>query len=75
MTIGALLAAGAIVGVDESALAVLGEVAQVAALLYITACIGCLASVALDDLKERFASNDLPAYVVEELNKEGVALA
>src|SRR5438045_1101685 len=55
LTIGALLAAGAIVGVDKAALAVLGEAAQVAAALYLGACIGCMGSVARDELKRLFA--------------------
>jgi hypothetical protein len=74
VTIGALIVAGALVGVDEAALAVLSEVAQVAAALYISVCIACLASVALDDLKGLFASNDLPDFVVAELEGQGVDL-
>jgi hypothetical protein len=75
MTIGALIALGAFTGVDEAAVEVLGEVAQVAAVLYISACIACLASVAIDDLRRRFASADLPDFVVAELNSQGVDLA
>ena len=75
LTIVALIAAGAFVGVDEGVLAALEAVGQVAAALYISACIGCIASVAIDDLKGLFASNDLPDYVVAELNNEGVALS
>jgi len=74
MTIGALIALGALAGVDEGALVVLGEVAQVAAALYISACIGCIASVALDDLKNLFAENELPDFVVAELDGQGVDL-
>lgn len=74
LTIGALLAAGALVGVDEAALAVLGEVAQVAVLFYISACVGCIASVALDDLKGLFASNEVPDFAVAELENQGVDL-
>lgn len=74
VTIGALLALGAFVGIDEAALAVLGEVAQVAAALYISMCLGCLGSVALDELKGLFASNELPDFVVAELNNQGIDL-
>jgi hypothetical protein len=58
MTIGALIAIGAIVGVDEAALEVLREVAQVVALVYISACIVCLASVPLVDLMVLFCSGE-----------------
>jgi hypothetical protein len=70
-----LIAAGAFVGADEAVLAVLGEVAQVAVAMYITAYIGCLASVALDDLKGLFASGELPNFVVAELESQGVDIA
>ncbi len=75
VTIGALIAAGAIVGIDEAALVVLGEAAEVAAAIYISACIACIASVAIDDLKEFFANNELPDFVVAELDSQGVDLA
>ena len=75
LTIAALIAAGAFVGADEAVLAVLGEVAQVAVAMYITAYIGCLASVALDDLKGLFASGELPNFVVAELESQGVDIA
>ncbi len=74
LTIGALLALGAVVGFDEGALAVLGEVAQVAAVLYLSACVGCLAAVAFDDLRRLLASNELPDFVVAELGNQGSPL-
>jgi hypothetical protein len=74
VTIGALIALGAFAGVDEGGLAVLGEVAGVAAAVYISASIACIGSVAFDDLKSLFASNDLPEYVVAQLNSQGVDL-
>ena len=72
LLIGALIAGGAVVGVDEAALAVLGEVAQVAALAYLGACITCLGSVAVDDLKGLFAAGQLPAFVVAQLETNGI---
>ncbi len=74
VTIGTLIALGAFAGVDEAVLIALGDVAQVAAALYISACLGCVASVALDDLKKLFAENALPDFVVAELNDQGVEL-
>ncbi|SIT43293.1 conserved hypothetical protein [Paraburkholderia ribeironis] len=74
LTIGALLAAGAVVGVDEGVLATLGEVATVAVGVYISACVACLGSVAFDDLKGLFASNAVPDFVVAQLNSQGVDL-
>jgi hypothetical protein len=74
VTIGTLLALGAFIGLDEAALVVLGEVAEVTAALYISVCIGCIASVGFDDLKSLFASNELPDFVVAELNSQGVDL-
>lgn len=73
MTIGTLITFGA-AGIDEAALAVLGEVAQVAAAFYIDACISCIVSVALDDLKRLFANNELPNFVVAELDSQGIDL-
>ena len=72
MTIGALLAAGAITGIDEE---ILGAVAQVVVVVYISACIACITSVAIDDLRGLFASNEIPDFVVAELNNQGIDLA
>jgi len=74
MTIGALVAAGALTGVDEATLEVLGLVAQVAVTVYVAACVACLASQALDYLKGRFASNNLPEFMVAALDNQGVSL-
>ncbi len=74
VTIGTLIALGAFAGVDEVVLIALGDVAQVAAALYLSACIGCIASVAFDDLKKLFAENELPDFVVAELDSQGVDL-
>lgn len=71
LLIGALIAGGAIV-VGEAALVVLGEVAQVAAFAYLGAGILCLASVAVDDLKGLFAAGQLPAFVVAQLETNGI---
>lgn len=74
MTIGALLALGAAAGIDEAALAVLGEIAEVAVLVYIGACTLCIASVAIDDVKLLFANNELPDFMVAQLENQGVDL-
>ena len=75
ITIAALLSAGAVAGVDETALAVLGEVAQEAAELYLAACTGCLGSVAIGELRGLFASNDLPDFMTQQLQNQGVDLS
>lgn len=75
ITIGALLAAGAVTGVDEAVLMVLEEAAQIAVAVYIGACIGCIASVAIDDLRGLFASNEIAGFVVAELSNQGIDLA
>jgi hypothetical protein len=75
VTIGGLLAVGAIVGVDEAALTVLGEVAQVVAALYLLECTTCLGSAAISELRGLFASNDLPDFMVEQLKSQGVDLS
>jgi hypothetical protein len=72
VTIGALIAAGAFVGVDEGALKVLGAAAQIVFVAYVTACISCMATVALGDLKNLFAQGKLQDFVVAELDDENV---
>ncbi|MVN75601.1 hypothetical protein GO988_04610 [Hymenobacter sp. HMF4947] len=74
LTIAGLLAAGALVGVDEGALAVLGQLGEIAVAAYLSACISCMASVALEDIKSLFANNELPDFVVAELEGQGVDL-
>jgi hypothetical protein len=75
LLIGGLIAAGAFVGADEAALTLLGHVAQVAAALYISACVTCIGSVAIDDLKGLFAQGQVPDFVVAQLDSQGVDLA
>jgi hypothetical protein len=75
VTIAGLLAAGALLGVDEAALAALGEVAEAAAAGYLAACVGCLGSTALEDLRQLFASGELDDFVVAELGERGVELS
>ena len=71
LTIGALVAVGALTGVDETFLL---AAAQVAAMVYLSASIACIASVALEDLKIFSANGELPDFVVAELNNQGVNL-
>jgi hypothetical protein len=54
---------------------VLGEVAQFEAALYISDSLACMGSVAIDDLKALFASNEVPDFAVAELNTQGIDLA
>jgi hypothetical protein len=49
-TIGALIAAGAAVGIDEAVLAALGAAAGITVGAYIGACAGCVASVVASDI-------------------------
>jgi hypothetical protein len=70
--IGALLVVGGAVGLDEAALAVLGQVATVAAVTYLGACILCMGSVALDDLKRLFAQGKVPDFIVSQLETDGI---
>ena len=71
LTIGALVTVGALTGVDETFLV---AVAQVAAVLYLSVSIGCIASVALEDLKIFSSNGELPDFVVAELSNRGVDL-
>lgn len=73
-TIGALIASGAAAGISEDALIVLGTVANIAVSLYINQGIGCLGSVAKDGLKALFAQNELPDFVIAELDSQGIDL-
>ena len=72
LLVGALITGGAIVGVDEAALAVLGAVAEVAVLTYLSACMSCLGSTAFDELKGLFAAGKLPAFVLSQLDTNGI---
>lgn len=74
MTIGALASAGG-AGLSEEVLIAIGVAADVVIVLYINQGIGCLSSVALDELKRLFADNELPEFVVAELDNKNISLA
>ena len=81
MTIAAVVAAGAATGIDEAALAVLGEIAADAAAVtvvaYTAACVGCLVSAAGTSIWQIVASNDTPSWLQGQLQdqaqQQGVA--
>jgi hypothetical protein len=75
VTIGARLAAGAFVGADKATLVVLGEAAKAVFLAYVGACIACLGSVAIDDLRNLFAQGKVSDFVVAQLQDDGINLA
>jgi len=75
VTIGALIAAGAFLGIDETALAVLGKAAKIVFIAYLGACISCMGSVAVDDLKRLFALGKVPKFVVAQLESDGIDIA
>jgi hypothetical protein len=68
------LAAGAIAGVDEVAGAVLAEAAGIVATTYLTACVSCLGTVAIDELRGLFASNEVPDSIAAKLSDQGFDL-
>jgi hypothetical protein len=74
MTIAALVAAGAATGIDEAALAVLGEIAADAAAVtvaaYTVACVGCLVGAAGSSIWQLVASNDTPSWLQGQLQAE-----
>ncbi|NML65451.1 hypothetical protein HHL22_09565 [Hymenobacter sp. RP-2-7] len=72
LTIGALLATGLLTVAGGAVVPVLEEIVTVTVAAYLGACIGCLGSVAYDSLKSLFASGQLPAFVVAELESQGV---
>ena len=74
MTVGALIALGAATGLDEAALAVLGEVAAMTVLAYIAACVACLAKAGIDALRDLFAQNPAPDWMMTGLAENGVSL-
>lgn len=74
MIIGVLMAPGAAAAINEDAIIVLGAIANVAVIVYVNQCISCLTAVAIKDLKDLFATNDLPDFVVAELENQGVDL-
>jgi len=72
MTLTALLALGAITGIDEEAVA---AVAAVTVSAYIGACIGCLAAAGIEALKDLFASNPPQDFMSEQLASLGFDLS
>jgi len=72
MTLTALLAAGAITGIDEGAVA---AVAAVTVSAYIGACIGCLAAAGVEALKQLFASNPPQDFMSQQLASLGIDLS
>lgn len=74
MTIAALAALGAATGIDEAALAVLGEIAADAAITtvvaYTSACVGCLVSAAGSTVWDLVASNDTPTWLQGQLRDQ-----
>ncbi len=72
MTMTALLALGAITGIDEEAVA---AVATVTVSAYIAACISCLAAAGVDALKQLFASSPPPDFMSQQLASLGVDLS
>jgi hypothetical protein len=75
VTIESLIASGALGGIGEGSLVILGGIAQTAAAFYIHQCISCLSSVTGAALKSLFAQNELPDFVVAELESQGFELA
>ncbi len=72
MTLAALLAVGAVTGIDEEAVA---AVAAVTVSAYIGACIGCLAAAGIEALKGLFASNPPQDFMSQQLASLGFDLS
>ena len=70
-TLAALLAVGAVTGIDEAAVA---GAAAVTVSFYIGACIGCLAAAGVEALKDLFASNPPQDFMAEQLASLGIDL-
>jgi hypothetical protein len=75
VTIGALIAAGAFAGLEKGALAILGEATAAVFVAYYIACITCMASVALQDLKNLVSLGKVPDFVVADLESQGIDIA
>jgi len=58
MTLAALVAAGALVGVDETALAALGAAAGITVVAYLAACLACVVSVTGSSIWNMISSTD-----------------
>ncbi len=72
MTMTALLALGAITGIDEGTVA---AAAAVTVSAYIGACIGCLAAAGVEALKDLFASNPPQDFMSQQLASLGIDLS
>jgi len=74
MTMGSLVALGAVTGIDEAALATAGAITVGA---YIAKCLGCVVSAAGSSIWDLLSSNDLPdllrQQVVAEAEKQGLS--
>jgi hypothetical protein len=70
MTMGALVALGAVTGIDEATLAVLGEAATVTVMAYIAACVGCLVAAAGSSVWDLISSNDVAGWAKDQLVAE-----
>ncbi len=70
-TLAALVALGAVTGVDETILAAAGTVAVG---FYIAACITCLASTPIDLLRDLFSKVELPSFMGQQFATLGVNL-
>ena len=70
-----LLGGGSIAGVDAAGVVVLGGIAQTVAAVYIFKAAGCLGSAAGDQIRHLFASNQLPDFMVAQLQANGVELS
>ena len=75
MTIAALVALGAATGVDEEVLAALATAGAITVGAYIAACVGCMASAGVDQLKQLFASNPPQQFMTDLLAQNGIDLA
>jgi hypothetical protein len=75
MTLAALLALGAVVGVDETFVAAVGTAAQVTVLAYIAACAACLVSASGSAVWGLISSTD-DSYIQNQLtvaaNDQGI---
>src|SRR5260370_38063529 len=71
-TLAALVAIGAVTGIDETILAAAGTVAVG---VYIAACIACLASTPIDLLRDLFKKIDAPDFLGQRFSRLGIDLS
>ena len=71
-TLAALVAIGAVTGIDETILAAAGTVAVG---VYIAACIACLASTPIDLLRDLFKKIELPDFMGQQFASLGIDLS